>query len=576
MTDDPSAPHLSRRSLIRGAMVAGAAAAGVTAPTAGPAGAAPAAGPAATPVTGVLLPDSTFFGTASVSYHADVSTASDGDLWPSAWADDGNLYTANGDGRGFSANGSSVDIVGNRVSGLPPSGLSGVRQADSAAIGPIWSDPAQYNRKPTGMIAIDGNGDGVDELYLAVQDLKSGSAAFDDAPAASISRSTDHGATWTHTSAPMFTDHVFTTIFFLDFGRSGAHRTVLGADGGYVYAYGLDGNWRASYSDTVPDPVDLFLARVPVGAIQDRARWTFFAGPDGAGGPTWTADIAGRKAVLHDDRTLYGNTIMSQGGVLYNAPLDRYLYTSWSEATFEFYEAPAPWGPWKLFLHKDFGPYPWWGTGSSTPKNGGYATTIPATFVSADGLSMWVQSNWFVNVGAGSPNYDFSLRRLTVTPYVPSTPTNAPGPDNLARTGPGTVAIDKTSHYGHLAYLNDGVADTGEDSWDGTAKTSDQWGYTWPRTYRMNRVVYTTGTVFGDGGWFASGLKVQVRQNFRWVDVTGVDVSPNYPYSNQAGSFAHYAFTFDATWGDGVRITGVPGGTSSFTSIAELEIYYDN
>ena len=567
----------SRRSLLA---AAGAAAAAPLLPGAG-AAADPAvdsrATPATTPVTGVLIPESTFFSTVSVSYHADVSTSSDGDLWPSAWADDGNLYAANGDGRGFSSSGTSVDIVANRIAGLPPSGLRGTRLADSAGIGPIWSDPSQYNRKPTGMLAVDGDGDGADELYLAVQDLTSGTNAFDDAPAASISRSTDHGATWTHTSTAMFSNHVFTTIWFLDFGQSSTRRSVLGAaDAGYAYAYGLDGNWRASYSNTVPDPVDLYLALVPLNAIQDRTRWTFFAGLTGSGAPTWTADINGRQAVLHDDRTVYGNTIVSQGGVVYNPGLNRYLYSSWSEATFEFYEAPAPWGPWKLFLHKDFGPYPWWGTGASTPKNGGYATTLPSKFASADGRSMWVQSNWFVNAASGTPNYDFSLRQVTVTPYAASTPSNAPGPANLARTAPGTVGIDKTSHYGHLSYLNDGNGTVSEDSWDGTAKTSDQWGYTWPRAYRMNRVVYTTGTMFSDGGWFASGLKVQVRQDFQWVDVTGVNVSPIYPYSSQVGSFTHYTFTFDTTWGDGVRVTGVPGGTSSFTSIAELEVYYDN
>jgi hypothetical protein len=315
MTDDPSVP-LSRRGLLRGGLaVAGAAAAAPLLAGAGPAGADPRVRPALTPVTGVLVPESTFFSTVSVSYQADVSTSSDGDLWPNAWADDGNLYAANGDGRGFSSSGASVDVVANRIAGLPPSGVTGARLADSAAIGPIWSDPAQYNRKPTGMIAVDGDGDGHDELYLAVQDLKSGTNAFDDAPAASISRSTDHGVTWTHTSTPMFSQHVFTTIWFLDFGQSSGRRSVLGAaDAGYAYAYGLDGNWRASYSDTVPDPVDLYLARVPLDAIQDRTQWTFFAGFGAGGAPTWTADIDGRQAVLHDDRTLYGNTIVSQGG----------------------------------------------------------------------------------------------------------------------------------------------------------------------------------------------------------------------------------------------------------------------
>jgi hypothetical protein len=541
---------------------------------------------AVVPADGVVEPESTFFATVSIPYAAEVSTDSDGDLWPSAWADDGSVYAANGDGRGFSSD-TSVDIVANRIDGLPPDGITGARLAASDAIGPIWSDPTQYNRKPTGMLAIDGDGDGVDELYLAVQDLKSGSVnPFDDAAAASISKSTDHGATWTHTDTAMFPDHVFTTIFFLDFGQSSGNRAVLGDDADYVYAYGLDGNWRTSYADTVPDPVDVYLARVPVDAVQDRASWQFFTGLDGGGAPTWSADIGAKTAVLHDDRRLYPSisnnpnngptniTVISQGSVIYNAPLKRYIYSSWSEYTFEFYEAPAPWGPWKLFLHKDFGPYPWWGAAPG-PKNGGYATTIPTKFVSDDGLTMWVQANWFVGNDSGNSNYDFSLRRLVVTPYQQTTPAN--GKDataNLARTVAGTVAIDKTSHYGNLDYLNDGNAAQSEDSWDGTAKTSDQWGYTWPRAYNLNRLVYTTGTMFGDGGWFASDLRVQVRQNQTWTDVTNLTVTPDYPYSNAAGTNTTYTFTFDPTWGDGIRLYGVPGGTSYFTSVAELEVYY--
>lgn len=325
------------------------------------------------------------------------------------------------------------DIVANRIDGAPESGLTGVRLAAGDELGPIWTDAQLYNRKPTGIVAVDGNGDGRDELYLAVQDLHkppsdSGTdePGFDDVPAASIVCSTDYGRTWTPTSAPMFTGHVFTTVFFLDFGRSNAGARVLGEDAaGYVYAYGLDNNWRDSFSDRVPDPQDLYLARVPVGAIQDRGRWEFFTGLADRE-PGWTSDIDSRRPVLHEERRVYpgavtpdGMSVLAQGGVVYNPGLRRYLYTSWTEFTWEFYEAPYPWGPWNLFLHKDFGPYPWWGAAPGTPgpKNGGYATTIPSKFISEDGRRMWVQSNWFVGVGHPEPNYHFSLRRLLLTPH---------------------------------------------------------------------------------------------------------------------------------------------------------------
>src|SRR5437867_1879503 len=78
---------------------------------------------------------------------------------------------------------------------------------------------------------------------------------FNDVPAATIVKSTDHGRTWTwDKSAPMFGDHVFTTIWFADYGKGNSR-----SPDGYVYAYGLDGNWRDSFDDTVKDPQDVYL-----------------------------------------------------------------------------------------------------------------------------------------------------------------------------------------------------------------------------------------------------------------------------------------------------------------------------
>ncbi|MGH7867051.1 MAG: hypothetical protein ACREP9_05295, partial [Candidatus Dormibacteraceae bacterium] len=316
--------------------------------------------------------------------------------------------------------------------------------------------------------------------------------------------------------------------------------------------------------------------------IQDRASWQFFTGTEASGRPRWTNDIDGRVAVLHDERHEYpgigsqdGCSVLSQGNVVYNAPLRRYLYSSWSVFTFEFYESPTPWGPWKLFLHKDFGPYPWWGAGSVIgPKNGGYATTIPSKFISDDGCRMWVQSNWSQGIGGGLDNYNFSLRPLELKLYRPSTPGNDVDPTgNLARVAE-AVPIDKTSHYGKLAYLNDGNTIASEDSWDGSSKDTDCCGITWPRMYNLNRVVYTTGNMFSNGGWFASGLTIQVRRDFVWTDVSGLVIAPPYPYGNNAGPNHRFTFSFDPTYGDGIRIIGKPGGTGSFTSISELEVYY--
>ena len=537
----------------------------------------------AMPTSTLLEINDTFFSTADIVYSSTLNIdASDGDLWPTAWADDGNLYGANGDGLGFSTSQADfADIVVNQISGTPESGITGVRLTGGAALGPVWTS-GTYNRKPTGMVAVDGDGDGHDELYIAIQDLNNGpnGAAFNDVPAASISKSTDYGATWTPTDAPMFTNYTFTTVFFLDFGQSNSGASVLGEDGAkYVYAYGLDHNWRDSVNGAVPDPQSVYLARAPIGSIQTISTWEWFSGT--AASPAWSSSTGARQPVLQDTRRVYpggetadGYSVISQGSVVYNAPLNRYLYTSWTDYSFEFYESPQPWGPFTLFVHKDFGVTPWFGQNTSTPKNGGYATTIPSKFISSDGTRMWVQSNWFVGAAADSDvNYCFSLRPLTVSKYEASRPSNAAGNTNLAMVN-GTVPIDKTSHYGHIFYLNDG-ATTSEDSWDGSQKNLDRWGYTWPAEYNMNRVVYTTGAQFPDGAWFASNLTVQVRQNFQWTDVTGVSVNPPYPYDNSAVPTKVFIFTFDNTAGDGIQIIGVPGGTSFFTSIGELAVYYN-
>ncbi|NIK60842.1 hypothetical protein [Kribbella shirazensis] len=513
-------------------------------------------------------PESTFFSTVGIDAGATVGAPAigddkdHGDLWPNCWSDDDHVYAAYGDGIGFGSSASDIGVT--RISGLPGN-LTGTQLAQGDQLGKVWTP--NHTRKPTGMACVGG------ALYLAVQDL---AFDFDDAPAATIAKSTDKGRTWSFdTSAPMFGGSKFTTIFFLDYGKNNVN-----SPDGYVYAYGLDNNWRDSFSNRVPDPVDLWLARVPATGIQDRAAWRFYAGSDANGVPQWTADINSRVAVLHDDRHIYTDvgtagrvrnlTAISQGGVVFNKPLNRYIYTSWTEYTFEFYESPTPWGPWKHFTPKDFGGYPW-----THAKHGGYATTIPSKYISADGKNMWLQSN-VCPCGGGVTDrwaYTFSLRKMSLTPSVPTTPDNTlDGTRNLARE-PGTVPIERATHFGQSSY-NDGVRAQNEDDWNDERKPLSWWGYTWPRSYNLNKVVYTTGTMFGDGGWFASAPKVQVRRNGAWTDVTGKTATPAYPTSSAAGTNRTYVFSFDPVSGDGVRIIGTPGGAQTFTSIGELEAYY--
>jgi hypothetical protein len=305
--------------------------------------------------------------------------------------------------------------------------------------------------------------------------------------------------------------------------------------------------------------------------------------------PAWSSDITQKVPVITDTRLLYSSMfgsdcpandkVIAQGGAVYDAPLQRYIFSSWSCSTHEFYEAPQPWGPWSHIsagiyssytppATNDFGPL------RLTQNRGQYGTSIPSKFISSDGTSMYLQSN----VCCSGNSYTFSLRKLWFAAYQSTTPTNEASNNDLALAA-GARAISKSTHFGTLCglncsdQLNSGYANS-EDDYDEQSKSLDWWGYTWPHTYNFDQVVYRTGTMFSDGGWYASNLRVQVRQNFIWVDVNGLTISPSYPYSNAAGTQKTYIFTFTPTWGDGIRIVGVPGGQHTFTSVSQISATY--
>ncbi|MGF3055545.1 DUF4185 domain-containing protein [Microbacterium sp. YY-01] len=517
-----------------------------------------------------LSPDALRLRVAHVDQANTVLTASDGDLWPSAWASDGALYAAAGDGTGFARHNWS-DILVNRIDGTPDTGLVGERLADGDAVAPIW-DSSRFNRKPTGMVCV--NLDGKDVLFLAVQDLCCDGTAdmFNEAHAATIVRSDDQGRTWTWGGNPMFSDHVFTTVMFLDLGQANGNSA-------WVYAFGIDGNWRTSFSKKVADPTALYLGRVRAENVQDIAAWEFYAGTATDGTPQWSSSIDHKRPVLVDERRFYPTpafgmtahnfTCIAQGSVVWNPGLGRYIYSTWSEYTFEFFEAPVPWGPWRHLHSHDFGHFPWHGPRSPLAKHGGYAPTIPSKFISVDGTEMWLQSNWFVPASSrGGRAYCFGLRRIR---FEPGTDVEAVASGNLALDGASPVV--SRVREGQESVLNDNDRTIAEDSAFGPGSGEDVWGYEWASPRRMSRVVYVPGGQDSLGGWFAEGPRVEARIDGQWHPVTGLTCEPAYPHDFTALEHDEYTFTFDTIVADGIRLIGEPGGPMRFTSIAELEVW---
>jgi hypothetical protein len=176
----------------------------------------------------------------------------------------------------------------------------------------------------------------------------------------------------------MFPGRVFSNPYFVQYGQDG-RATKDGADR-YVYAASNDGAWNNGNSMTMGR-----VRRERIGRL-DPGDWEFVHGYNEDGEPIWRP---------RHDNALYifrapGRVGMT--GIFYNAGLDLYIMPQWYHpylndpwaapkwniTRFDFYEAPAPWGPWSLFHSHEFSP------------QGYYCPSIPAKFISEDGLNFWM------------------------------------------------------------------------------------------------------------------------------------------------------------------------------------------
>jgi CubicO group peptidase (beta-lactamase class C family) len=287
------------------------------------------------------------------------------DNWPITWADDGEQYTAYGDGWGFDPRVPGKLSLGlANVIGDPPGTGINIRSSSGEQIG-----DGRSGRKASGMLMVNGI------LYMLVRN------ADNNGRQSQIAWSPDYGLTWTWSSWK-FAELGYPC--FLNFGRN-----YTGARDGYVYVYSPDTPSAYNETDTV------VLARVPIESITDRDAFEFYSDLDAGGNPLWTDDINQRRAVF-----------IFPGGcnridVTYNSPLGRYLLVMRSRAQaggieqFSIYDAPEPWGPWTtVFYTEDWDVDP------------GESEHIPVKWISADGKICHL-------VFAGSDS--FAVRRFTLT-----------------------------------------------------------------------------------------------------------------------------------------------------------------
>jgi CubicO group peptidase (beta-lactamase class C family) len=195
-----------------------------------------------------------------------IRKAQGSDNWPITWADDGNLYTAYGDGWGFEPKTKKKLSLGiAKIVGSPPDfkGVN-VRTETGERVG-----QGPKGAKASGMLCIEG------VLYMLVRNTGNSQIAW----------SRDYGKTW------RWCDWRFTTSFgaptFLNFGRNYA-----GARDEFVYIYSQD-------SDSAYEPADrMVMARVRKDKIRERGAYEFFKELNSWGRAVWTNDINDRGAAL--------------------------------------------------------------------------------------------------------------------------------------------------------------------------------------------------------------------------------------------------------------------------------------
>jgi hypothetical protein len=277
---------------------------------------------------------------------------SNGDTWDPFWADDGNLYAFNCDGRGFGPHGGGRNLAFNKLVGDTCDSLTGLQVNSMDAYGKGGQkEPDGATWKACGQECIDG------VFYAFVSRNTYGSQSGDalmrqTAVNSSLIMSTDRGLTWTRSAQenyaqPMWPGAGFGAPFFVHYGQNGGAVARGNADK-YVYASSTNGFWN--------DGDSYILGRVERAKLSalDNADWSYYTGGDGARDASWSKSIGEAKRILP------APAHCGQGPICFVAALNLYLMIAWyntakltkwfepNRMQYDFYQAEHPWGPWSL------------------------------------------------------------------------------------------------------------------------------------------------------------------------------------------------------------------------------------
>lgn len=311
------------------------------------------------------------------------------DNWPLTWADDDAQYTNWGDGFGWNRFRGEIGQRSFGVSRLqgPPARTEGHDIYEGAFKGcdrTVVEPGDQLCGKSYGIVALDSNEDGADELYMW---LSPGSGE-DNLRSAELFYSRDYGRNWGYGGVGFGRGDGLALPTFIQFGQS--HSAIndagLAPDYAYMYAIGKTRLSAVQHGLGVFKPGLIYLLRAPVTELGHKTAYEYFTGDPQQ---PWSRN-ASRKAPVFVDPGGVGWNVSA----MYSPKLGRYLLMTEHWISFRgnlgLFESENPWGPWRTVAY-----FSHWGKTLHAPKG-----------ADADTAFFW---NFSPKWMAQSPSDEFSL-----------------------------------------------------------------------------------------------------------------------------------------------------------------------
>lgn len=350
-----------------------------------------------------------------------------GDNWHTTWASNDNLYVSLNDGKGFPNLDGYTGMTHNSrifiLKGYPPNHyFEYIHGFPDLISGPAPEEKSRYYG--FGILALE------DHLYYYLT-TPNHPFAYEGSRfiGCKLVYSPDLGETWLNQDGSPLVwecwsersknnmlfyqepDDAFSLISILQMGKNYGNN----ADG-YVYIYSPNGSVEGTMNQLV-------LLRVPKDSILDRSAYEFFVARTDDGDATWSFNVQDRGSV-HDFPSGYVNVKIHpyawQPSVVYNAPLDVYMMSSWGMGVgndgmwFErpsylgFWVAKQPWGPW-LQIHEETS---WTPLGDSLARS--YQPQMSPKWISGDGKSLWLVFTDIQLLDGDRPYYDYNVQRVEI------------------------------------------------------------------------------------------------------------------------------------------------------------------